>query len=747
MTRGNILKMATALLGVLAVLTVSATPAIAQSSDPSSGQPEFGSEWPLPNSSAGLVASAAAASDWVAIAEMPAQATGIEQSPKDGSVLFTQHDLPGSASTEPDTVSAFNTAGTLPDYPIGSFGTGPGEFDRPSDVAIDINDEIYVADADNDRIQVFDDSVSPPAYVREITGGDFGGPDIALDCPTAVEYDVDASEVFVLTGDDEVRVYNPFGDFKRVFGAPGAGAGQLDNACQPSSLTLTTTHVYVTDCGNDRVVKFDLAGTFVSDVGVGSLDCPRGVDADDAGMLYVTDNADRIQVFDAADVFYGTISNPGTSLGELQDPLGIDVNPDGTIMWVADRGNNRIQVFTNLKCNGQAATHVGTAFDDAVTGTAGDDVVALGDGDDTFDGDDGDDLVCAGDGDKTINGGAGDDVITTGNGDNIVNGDEGDDTITTGTGDDTINGGEGDDIIDADDGDNTVNGNEGDDTITTGTGDDTITGGEGDDVITSGDGENLIGGDAGDDIITSGVDDDTINGGEGDDEIDASDGDNTVNGDAGDDTITTGVGIDTIAGGAGDDTITSSDGDDVIHGDAGRDRIRAGNGDDTIFGGPDIDYLRGENGEDTIDGEGGSDRLWGGPDDDLIKGDSGADRMYGGPGDDEMLGMGGQDFMWGEAGNDLMQGNFQTDNMFGGPGDDEMFGARGKDSLFGGAGNDSLNGGPNTDYLDGEAGTDEANGGVGRDKPLLAPSVRASNGQFYDGSGCVAETILNCQPI
>jgi len=206
------------------------------------------------------------------------------------------------------------------------------------------------------------------------------------------------------------------------------------------------------------------------------------------------------------------------------------------------------------------------------------------------------------------------------------------------------------------------------------------------------------------------------------------------------------AGDDVILGTPGDDVIDGGGGDDTICGLDGRDRVHGGPGDDMILGGSGIDYLFGDGGDDTLDGQGGSDRMYGGAGNDLMLGDSGADRMYGGPGDDEMRGMGGQDFMWGDAGDDLMQGNFQTDNMWGGPGNDVMFGAGGKDSLFGETGNDELSGGNNTDYLDGGPGADNANGGRGRDKPLLEPEIRASNGQFFDGSGCIAETILNCQP-
>jgi len=195
------------------------------------------------------------------------------------------------------------------------------------------------------------------------------------------------------------------------------------------------------------------------------------------------------------------------------------------------------------------------------------------------------------------------------------------------------------------------------------------------------------------------------------------------------------------------DVIMGTPGADFITGGDGSDTICGGGGDDTIHGGSGIDYLFGNDGVDTIDGAGGSDRIWGGDGADVLKGNSGADRMYGGSGADEMWGMGGQDFMWGGAGNDRMQGNFQTDNMWGGAGNDIMFGAGGKDSLFGGSGNDTLSGGNNTDYLDGGAGADTVNGGRGRDKPLVDPRIRASNGQLFNGSGCIGETILNCQPM
>lgn len=53
----------------------------------------------------------------------------------------------------------------------GSYGTGPGEFNVVHGIAIDANDNVYVADYNNKRIQVFDTTGN---YQREMTG--FGSP-------------------------------------------------------------------------------------------------------------------------------------------------------------------------------------------------------------------------------------------------------------------------------------------------------------------------------------------------------------------------------------------------------------------------------------------------------------------------------------------------------------------------------------------------------------------------------------------
>lgn len=92
-------------------------------------------------------------------------------------------------------------------------------------------------------------------------------------------------------------------------------------------------------------------------------------------------------------------------------------------------------------CGGTPATIAGTPGPDAITGTAGADVVALLDGDDTFRGGGGGDRVCGGSGDDDINGEAGDDSLRGGSGDDDIRGDTGSDSLIGRSGDDDLIGG------------------------------------------------------------------------------------------------------------------------------------------------------------------------------------------------------------------------------------------------------------------------------------------------------------------
>jgi probable HAF family extracellular repeat protein len=140
----------------------------------------------------------------------------------------------------------------------------------------------------------------------------------------------------------------------------------------------------------------------------------------------------------------------------------------------------------------------------------------------------GDDLIEVSLGNNTIFAGDGRNVVLTGNGNDL---------IYTGFGNDIIEGGDGRNTLFAGDGTNLITVGKGNDLITTGTGNDFIDAGDGRNTVSAGDGSNRILTGKGSDIITTGIGNDTIYSGAGNDTINAGDGTNIINAGIGEDAV------------------------------------------------------------------------------------------------------------------------------------------------------------------------------------------------------------------
>jgi DNA-binding beta-propeller fold protein YncE len=131
----------------------------------------------------------------------------------------------------------------------GGHGYEPGEFMRPRALAIDNDDNIYVADSTNNRIQVFDTQ----GKLLRLWGEKGDGPgqmaypfDLAIGpdkCLYVVEYGNHRVQKFSLDG-------KPLG----TWGEAGRGPGQLFN---PWALAVDSQgYVSVIDSNNHRVQRF-----------------------------------------------------------------------------------------------------------------------------------------------------------------------------------------------------------------------------------------------------------------------------------------------------------------------------------------------------------------------------------------------------------------------------------------------------------------------------------------------------------
>jgi Ca2+-binding RTX toxin-like protein len=98
-----------------------------------------------------------------------------------------------------------------------------------------------------------------------------------------------------------------------------------------------------------------------------------------------------------------------------------------------------VTITVRAGCDGVPATIVGTAGNDTLDGTGGNDVIVGLGGNDTIDAGSGDDRVC---------GGSGRDGIEAGSGDDRLFGGTGNDSVRSGSGNDTVFGGDGGDLLD-----------------------------------------------------------------------------------------------------------------------------------------------------------------------------------------------------------------------------------------------------------------------------------------------------------
>lgn len=136
---------------------------------------------------------------------------------------------------------------------IGGPGDGPGHFNYPVDLFVDINGDLYVVDTMNFRIQIFNSNNKfLTMFGRHSDGtGDFGRPKgISVDSSGNI-YVADA--LF-----DTIQIFDRKGNFLLNFGTIGRQAGFF---WLPSGIFIDETDkIYVADSYNKRIQIFDYLG-------------------------------------------------------------------------------------------------------------------------------------------------------------------------------------------------------------------------------------------------------------------------------------------------------------------------------------------------------------------------------------------------------------------------------------------------------------------------------------------------------
>jgi DNA-binding beta-propeller fold protein YncE len=224
----------------------------------------------------------------------------------------------------------------------GNNGSAAGQLVFPEGIAVDSSNNVYVTDIYFNRVEKFTSSGNYLTQWGSYGNGQFDNPEgIAVDSSNNVY----VADYF----NDRVEKFDSSGNYLTQWGSYGSGNGQFEN---PQGIAVdSSNNVYVADTGNNRIEKFTSSGNYLtqwgsSGSGNGQFNDPDGIAVDSSNSVYVADYGNnRVEKFDSSGIYLTRWGSSGSGHGQFDYPEGIAVDSGGNVLYVADRGNSRIEVF------------------------------------------------------------------------------------------------------------------------------------------------------------------------------------------------------------------------------------------------------------------------------------------------------------------------------------------------------------------------------------------------------------------
>ena len=212
---------------------------------------------------------------------------------------------------------------------------------RPRHIAFATTGEMVVCEENANCVTVFDSS-----YGRLRSFGNTGSDESRLNISLGVAISPD-NTVFVASCHC-VKKFTLEGQFIASVGSQGSGQLQFQF---PWAIAYNNTNnrVYVCDTNNHRITILNLDLTFYGSFGshgqeAGQFNEPKGISIDSKGNVLVADRLNnRIQVFTASGRHLSSITQ--TTPGQrLQRPISVAVGPDDWV-YVVEQNADRVSVF------------------------------------------------------------------------------------------------------------------------------------------------------------------------------------------------------------------------------------------------------------------------------------------------------------------------------------------------------------------------------------------------------------------
>ena len=231
----------------------------------------------------------------------------------------------------------------VPDYkgraiPVMSAGkhretrsSAPGEFYCPHSIAIDsVTNNIYICDAGNDRVQVFNESLEFLFSFNEQMHSPFG-------------ICIHLSKVYVTQYDaNSLSVYSPDGRYIQSVGREGRKELEF---YWPRAVAVSTVNdlIYICDCRNNRVQCLNLNLTFHSFIS--EVTKPRDIKLTSQDVVVLTGRSPCIQFYDYSHQLIRQILTRGEG-NQVIDPSYFYLDPESNIL-LTDQSADRVLIFSD----------------------------------------------------------------------------------------------------------------------------------------------------------------------------------------------------------------------------------------------------------------------------------------------------------------------------------------------------------------------------------------------------------------
>ena len=261
--------------------------------------------------------------------------------------------------------SPFSVIVKLPVHKLGSVIKTISGVREPWGIAINQNGEIIVAEDSHHCVSIY----SPKGEKLDC----FDSQDSEcrkIDGPRGVAVDDDGNILVVDRGLNGIHFFSPQGKFLKACGRGIESVGKSVELNWPKGISIhpLSKKIYVADDRNHviKIIDPDSLMLEKSIGGIGSgdgqLKNPWDVAFDSDGNVYVAEKSNnRIQVFTADGKYLRKFGRKGKQIGELDQPSSICIDCDNNV-YITEYANHRVSVFS---CDGKFLTSFGSRGSDS----------------------------------------------------------------------------------------------------------------------------------------------------------------------------------------------------------------------------------------------------------------------------------------------------------------------------------------------------------------------------------------------